>query len=283
MSRRPGVRCRGWRHTSHHGRTCQGHPTGCRWPWPPCHQLPGLHLHPRRHRRRHRQQGQLMQPRPRCRMDRCRMDRRLLGRSRPSQRAGPHHRFTSSPGTPARSTTPLSLHRLHLRRPHPWPSTSPTRPGVPPSAVPGSRCRTARPRARRQAPARTAVSGHWRMGTQSLARTQVVAPLPLRRGAPLLLPEAAAEGEGEPLAIGLVPGGRVFGLEVAPFPIHASASHWARKDRRRMEHGRWRQRAVAAACAGGGGGRTRQQASAASGARGCGWATATGGGGGRST
>jgi len=103
-----------------------------------------------------------------------------------------------------------------------------------------------------------------------------VAHLPLRRGAPLLLPEATAEGEGEPLAIGLVPGGRVFGLEVAPFPIHASASHWACKDRRRMGHGRWRQWAVAAAGAGAGGGRTRQRnrrrwwrAFAASGARGC--------------
>ena len=103
-----------------------------------------------------------------------------------------------------------------------------------------------------------------------------MAHLPLRRGAPLLLPEATAEGEGEPLAIGLVPGGRVFGLEVAPFPIHASASHWACKDRRRMGHGRWRQWAVAAAGAGAGGGRTRQRnrrrwwrAFAASGARGC--------------
>ncbi|XP_021303735.1 nascent polypeptide-associated complex subunit alpha, muscle-specific form-like [Sorghum bicolor] len=88
----------------------------------------------------------------------------------------------------------------------PTPPTPSTPPAVniaaPPSVVPGSRCRTARPRARRQALARTAASGHSRTGTPARARTAVVAHLPPRRGAPVpLLEQLLARGR-KPTATG---------------------------------------------------------------------------------
>lgn len=199
---RPGVPVRGWRHTIPRGQTWRGPPTGYRWRSPPCHRPPVLrlrrHLHRVRRRRHqlHRQWGRLMQPGPHHRLDLLRPQlrrRRLLGPLRPLRRVGPHHLFASSPGTPARSSIRPWLLRFHRLRPLLRLSTSPTRQAVRPSGVPGSRCHTARLRARRRVLARTAASRRSRTGTPAHAGGVVVA-LPPRRDAPLPPLEAVTGG-----------------------------------------------------------------------------------------